>query len=40
MDDPQPCRRLREVLEADGFTIMVRRNECGTSLEAHPARPT
>lgn len=36
MDEPAPRRRLRETLEADGFTVTVRRNTYGTSLEVHP----
>jgi hypothetical protein len=36
MDEPEPRRRLREALEKDGFTVTVRRNEYGVSLEVHP----
>ncbi|MBB6347232.1 hypothetical protein FHU36_003777 [Nonomuraea muscovyensis] len=36
MDEPEPRHRLRAALEQDGFTITVRRNEYGTSLEVHP----
>jgi hypothetical protein len=36
MDEPEPRHRLRAALEKDGFTITVRRNEYGTSLEVHP----
>lgn len=36
MDESEPRRRLREALEQDGFTVTVRRNEYGTSLEVHP----
>ncbi|GAA4976399.1 hypothetical protein HD597_000403 [Nonomuraea thailandensis] len=36
MDQPEPHRHLREALEKDGFTVTVRRNQYGTSLEVHP----
>ncbi|WP_194292353.1 hypothetical protein, partial [Streptomyces jumonjinensis] len=36
MDVPESRRRLREALEEDGFTVTVRCNEYGTSLEVHP----
>ncbi|MER0476884.1 hypothetical protein ABR737_00695 [Streptomyces sp. Edi2] len=38
MDEPEPRSRLREALEKDGFTVTVRRNEYGTSLEVHPRK--
>lgn len=36
MDEPEPRHRPRAALERDGFTVTVRRNEYGTSLEVHP----
>lgn len=36
MDETEPRGQLRAGLEQDGFTVTVRRNEYGTSLEVHP----
>ncbi|MFG3403648.1 hypothetical protein [Streptomyces sp. NPDC048142] len=38
MDEPESRGRLRDALEKDGFTVTVRCNECGTSLEVHPRK--